>query len=128
MIVLKTIIISLWFAFVFLGITWVLFRWILPEYKITVSEVSFDELLLALNATINTELELWEKDVFREKTNVVATNSRYKNYYHEITTHIMDSLSPKFYANMEKYISQEAVASIVARRVRLFLNEHTSSI
>ena len=81
--VLKVISITIWISLLFLGVTWVLFRKILPKYKITVSEVTLSELLIALNAMINTELDLWKDDVFNDNKGV-ANNSQYENYYHEI--------------------------------------------
>lgn len=120
---LKIIIITVWLALLFLGITWVLFRKILPKYKITVSDVTLNELLIALNAMINTELELWKDDVFNDNKGV-ANNSQYENYYHEITGKILDSISPIFFDNIEKYITSEAIVSIIGRRVKNFLNTY----
>lgn len=120
---LKIVIITTWLALLFLGIVWVLFRKILPKYKITVSDVTLNELLIALNAMINTELELWKNDVFNDNKGV-ANNSQYENYYHEITGKILDSISPIFFDNIEKYITSEAVVSIIGRRVKNFLNTY----
>lgn len=121
--VLKVISITIWISLLFLGVTWVLFRKILPKYKITVSEVTLSELLIALNAMINTELDLWKDDVFNDNKGV-ANNSQYENYYHEICGKILDSISPIFYANIEKYITSEAVVSIIGRKVKNFLNTY----
>ena len=85
----------------------------------TVSEVSFQELLIALNAAIQTEFELWEKDVFVDKKAI--TNSNFDNYYMEITNQIIKSLSPIFFVNIGKYISEEAVVSIIGRKTKEFL-------
>lgn len=122
MIVLKFMLISVWICTLLLLVAWALFRKILPKYKISTSDVSFQELLLALNAAINTELELWKDDVFVDHKGI-ATNSQYENYYSEISMTIVNSLSPTYFENMEKYISQQAVVSIIGRRVKNFLNE-----
>ena len=121
--VLKVISITIWISLLFLGVTWVLFRKILPKYKITVSEVTLSELLIALNAMINTELDLWKDDVFNDNKGV-ANNSQYENYYHEICGKILDSISTIFYDNIEKYITSEAVVSIIGRKVKNFLNTY----
>ena len=115
MIVLSFVVISLWIAFLILGVSWIIFREILPAYQIASSDASFEELLLVLNAAINTELDLWEKDVFKGQNNVVGTNSRYDNYYYEITDHIISSLSPNYFLNMGKYITEEAVVSNLSK-------------
>lgn len=101
------------------GIIFVSFRYILPEYKVKVSDVSFQELLLALNAAIQTELDIWERNVFVNKQAI--TNSNFENYYNEISIHIAKSLSPTFYLNIGKYISEDAVISIIGRKTREYL-------
>lgn len=101
------------------GILFVTFRYILPEYKIKVSPVSFQELLVALNAAIQTELDLWERNVFENKGAI--TNSNFENYYNEISIQITKSLSPTFYLNIGKYISEDAVISIIGRKTREYL-------
>lgn len=128
MFLLLFFIISLWIGILVLVCSFILFRKILPQYEIAVSDVSFEELLIVLNATINTELELWEKEVFKNKDNSIGLNSRYENYYHEISMKIVKSLSPTYFQNIEKYITEEAVISIIGRRVKMFLNDHVSSI
>ena len=125
---IQLMVITIWITIVILGALWIIFRKILPYYKVSTSEISFAELLSVLNASINTELELWEKDIFNEKPNAVGTNSRYENCYIEISTHILDSLSPAFFLNMTKYLTEDAIVSMIGRRVKIFLNDHTSTI
>lgn len=119
----NTIIIITWSllvtALLIMGGIFVSFQFILPIYKIKVSDVSFQELLLALNAAIQTELELWERNVFKSKGAI--TNSNFENYYNEISMHIAKSLSPTFYLNIGKYISEDAVISIIGRKTREYL-------
>ena len=92
---------------------------ILIPYKLTVSESDFQELLIALNAAIQTELDLWEKDVFVNKGSI--TNSNFDNYYYEITQHIIASLSPIFFKKMTQFISNDAIISIIGRKVKEYL-------
>lgn len=128
MIALSVFLLSIWIALLCLLSIWIIFRKILPKYKITSSEVSFEDLMIVLNATINTELELWEKDVFKNQDNSIGLNSRYENYYHEISMNIVKSLSPIYFENIGKYLTEDAVVSIIGRRIKIFLNEHVSSV
>lgn len=118
-IILAIISISLWFFIWIVVLCFVIFEGILPKYHTITSEVSFQELLVALNAAINTELELWEKDVFNNKQ--ALTNSNFENYYIDISDHIIKSLSPIFFINMGKYITEDAVVAIIGRRTKEFL-------
>ena len=116
---LNIFILTTWLSILILSISYIIFSKILPKYKMIVSDVSFEELLLALNAAINTEFELWEKDVFVNKQAI--TNSNFDNYYMEITDHIIKSLSPIFFINIQKYISEDAVYTIIGRKTKEFL-------
>ena len=114
-----TMILSVWIIGIILLGTYILFAKILIPYRLTVSEASFQELLLALNAAIQTELDLWEKDVFVNKGSI--TNSNFDNFYYEITDHIIKSLSPIFFKKMTQFISEDAIYSIIGRKVKEFL-------
>ena len=101
----------------------ILFKKILPKYKIITAEVSLTDIIATLNVIINTEFELWEKDVFIDQSGI-GTNSQYENYYNDICMNIINSLSEPFYITAEKYIKKEAIATIVARQTKNFLNRH----
>jgi len=102
-----------------LTIIFVSTKYFLPVYKMKISEVSFLELLQALNAIVQTELDIWENNVFEDKG--ALTNSNFENYYDEISVHIIKSLSPTFFLNIGKYLSEDAVVSIIGRKVREYL-------
>ena len=122
--VLAIIILSAWFFVWIIGLCYIIFGVIMPKYRTIISDVSFQELLLALNAAINTEIELWEKDVFANKQAI--TNSNFENYYIDISDHIIKSLSPIFFINMGKYITEDAVITIIGRRVKEYLSGKVS--
>ena len=113
-----------WVALVFIVTCLLLFWKILPKYHMIKSEVTFQELLLALNAAIQTEFDLWEKDVFVNKHAI--TNSNFDNYYFEMTDHILKSLSPIFFINIGKYITEDAVVSIIGRKTKEYLTTKIS--
>lgn len=117
--ILNIILITSWISLLILILSYIIFWHILPRYNTIKSEVSFQELLLALNAAIQTEFDLWEKDVFVNKHAI--TNSNFENYYIEMTDHIIKSLSPIFFINIGKYITEDAVISIIGRKTKEYL-------
>lgn len=121
--VMNIIAISSWIAFLILFISYMLFRKILPKYKITVAESSLEDIFMTLNVTVNTEFDLWEKDVFIDDGGI-ANNSQYENFYNEICMNILNSLSDAYFETAEKYIKKEAIITIVARQTKNFLNKH----
>lgn len=117
------LIITLWVTILILFSIYIIFRKILPKYKITVSELSLSDVVATLNVIINTELELWEKDVFVDQSGI-GNNSQYENYYNEICMNILNSLSDAYFDSAEKFIKRDAIATIVARHTKNFLNKH----
>jgi hypothetical protein len=118
-VLLYIIIVSVWIVGLFLLSAYTLFHKILIPYKLTVSETSFQELLIALNAAIQTEFDLFDKNVFIDKTAI--TNSNFDNYYYELTDHIIKSLSPLFYKKMTQFITEDAIYTIIGRKVKEYL-------
>ena len=119
MFIFQIIVIPIWISVVFLLTAYILYAKILVPYKLTVSDSEFSELLIALNAAINTEFELWDKDVFVNKK--ALTNSNFDNFYHEMTDAIIRSLSPIFFKKMTQYITEEAIISIIGRKTKEYL-------
>lgn len=115
----ELILISLWFAVLLCTVVAIIFLEIMPKYKLESSETSFEELILALNAVIQTEFDLWEKNVFVDKKSI--TNSNFENFYTEISLQIYKSLSPIFFRNISRYITEDAVASIIGRKTKEYL-------
>lgn len=99
--------------------SFILFRIVLPKYKLIISEVPFPDLVYALNMMIRTEIELWEKDIFSNRQSI--TNSNFDNYYYEITNHIIANISPMFFKSMEKYMTETAIISMIGRSVKEYL-------
>lgn len=102
-----------------IGTSYVVFLKILTKYRRITSDVTIQELLVILNSVIQTELDLFDQDVFSTKG--ALTNTNFENYYHEISTHIISSLSPVFFDNMSKYMNEEAVITLIGRRVKAYL-------
>lgn len=111
--------ITTWIAICVIVVAYIICDKILCKYTLTTSSDSFQELVLTLNIAIQTELDLWEKDVFVDKNAI--SNSNFENYYHEITEHILKSLSPIFFKKISQYITEDAVISIVGRKTKEYL-------
>lgn len=117
--ILNTIIIGVILSSLVIGTTYVVFLKIMTKYHKTVDQVSIQELLMVLNAVIQTEFDLFDKDIFVNNRGI--TNSNFENYYNEISMHIIDSLSPVFFENMSKYMTQDAIITLVGRKVKEYL-------
>ena len=104
---------------IFIIASMIFLKYVLTPYRTQFLDQSFEELLIVLNAAIQTELDLFEKDVFQSKQAI--TNSNFDNYYEEISRKIIDSLSPTFYISIQRYLSYDAVITLIARKVKVYL-------
>lgn len=105
----------------FLIASYIFFNLIYTKYKLRTTNMSFADLMTVLNATINTELELYEKDVFSIKGSL--SNSNFDNFYIDITTNILTKLSDTFFLQMSAYLTEEAIGTIIGRAVKIYLTE-----
>lgn len=113
------------FCILFLLTSYVFFTRIYNMFILKTEDPDFELLLTALNAAINTEIELWERDIFVNKK--AMTNSNFENFYYEISNHIINSLSESFYIRFEHYLTRDAVYSIISRKVKEYLTEKTKT-
>lgn len=113
-------------SLLFLIILYVFYTHIYSKFKINTQELTFEELLTTLNIITNTCIKMYENNVFSSKGSI--TNANYDNFYYDITSMIFDSLSPAFYMHMSAYLTKEAVATIVCRNVKEYLNSKINGV
>lgn len=82
---------------------------------------SFETLITILNLIINSELDAYENDIFRNKGSI--TNQNFDSYYKDITTKIVESISPDLEENLKYYLTEDAIYRIVGRAVKKYLTE-----
>ena len=84
-------------------------------------EKSFLELVQILSLIINSEIDKYEKDIFKDSG--LMSNAVFENRYREITTIILDSISPSFMNQLTEYITEATVVRYVARSVKEYLSK-----
>jgi len=82
---------------------------------------TYDELIHILESICNLHLSIYEEDIFSNKGAI--TNANFDNFYKELTSSIINSLSPQFFFKMNYYISDEAVVEIICRIVKKYLSK-----
>ena len=120
------------FLFTFALLVSILFAFIVKFYNEVYipskrnSMLSFESSLTVLQVIIETELNAYETDIFSTIGNI--TNQNFENYYKDITSKIIDNLSPDFIKNITLYISEDALYKIIARSVKKYLTEKISGV
>ena len=88
--------------------------------KLVDSTVSdFPTLLEILLATIDIELQLYETEIFNDREGI--TNANFANFYQDICSSIEQHLSPEFITLITKYVTEEFVYTLIARKVKAYL-------
>ena len=99
----------------------VFYNYIYEHYKARNNYVDFEDALAVLKIIINTELDAYENDIFLSKGSI--TNSNFDNYYKDITTKIINNVSPILRDSLARYISEDMIYILIARAVKKFLTE-----
>lgn len=100
-------------AILFLLVRYINYRWL------TVTNLSFDEMMSILNLTVRSEMDLYDRTILRFKGHI--NNSNYVNFYNDMCNHIFARIPKSFYVSMQRYITQEAIAEIITQSVQEFL-------
>jgi len=124
--ILNISIIILFISILFILISYIFYRYIYSSHKVRTADITFSDLLSILNVVINTELDLYEKNIFENKGSI--SNSNFDNYYNDIVSSIINSLSDDFFFRINFYIKQDAVVSIICRNVRNFLTSKINGL
>lgn len=93
-------------------------KWVARKMPI---QNDFGTLMQILTATIKTELDLYENDIFSNKGGI--TNSNFDNYYNDLCLRIVNSLSKQFIDQLTVYITYETIVRYIARSVKKYLSE-----
>ena len=105
---------------------YVFYKFIYTPHKVISTTSTLTELLVTLNTVINTEITLYERNVFSTKG--ALTNSNFENFYRDIVNNVINSLSDDFFVKMGFYLKPDAVVSIICRNVRDYLVEKVNTV
>lgn len=111
----------LYIVLLVLGGSFIFYRFIYAPYKYSLLNNDFEELITILNIIMNTQIDVYEKNVFSKRKGL--TNATYENYFREISIDIYNALPKKFFKKMESFLTEDAVMTLISRRVRDYLIE-----
>lgn len=97
-------------------------REILSKYDRSSVSNDFSTTYAVLAAIIQSEIDLYERDVFENSRPI--TNANFENYYNDLAERIKSKISPELMHNLQHYITEEAIFSYIARTVRQYLVQY----
>ncbi len=122
MLIIEILIIAIILFGLFLITSHIFFNKIYLPYKQISQPMTATELFDTLSSMINTELAIYEKNIFKTQGNVLSS-ATYENYYNEICYQILGDLSPEFFVRSRYYMTDEKIADLVARSVQSYLSD-----
>ena len=124
--ILAIAILSIFISIIFLCTAFIFYKYIYSPHKVRTSNMSLPDLLVVLQTVINTELDLYEKNIFSTKG--ALTNSNFENFYKDIVNSIINALSQDFFVRMSFFINQDAIVTIICRTVKDYLAEKVNTV
>jgi hypothetical protein len=119
MIELSILVVTLVILAMLLTAASIFYSFIYAPFKIRSRPFSFEEAFAILKLIIQTELDAYNADVFRDDPPI--TNSNFVNFYTDLTEKIRDNISPALMEKLTEYIPEELVYKLIVRQVKDFL-------
>lgn len=88
--------------------------------------MNIEDILLILKTVINTEIDMYEKNIFVKRG--AMTNANFENYYRDIVDSILNSLSKEFFFKAGLFLTEDAIVTIICRQVKDYLTEKINEL
>ena len=115
--VIETSLIAIWLTVV---IAFLYTRVYYPNRVVEPFE-SFEELMVIFGAIIQTELDEYDDEIFVAKGAI--TNQNFDMFYKDLSSKILDAMSNHVRVALSRYITDDEIITIVARRVKKYLTD-----
>lgn len=106
---------------ILLGASFIFYRFIYLQYRIKSYHVPYDDLIGSLNAIINTELDIYTKNVFSKKGGL--NNANFENYYQDISKHIYNGISKDLLTRLSFYLTEDEIITLIAKTTLTYLQD-----
>ena len=92
------------------------------NYKKKTSYISVEELFTILQLFINNEIDIYERNVFATRGEIVS-NANFDNIYQDLCNRICANFTDEFYEKFSNFISREAMVKMICHMVQVDLTE-----
>ncbi len=92
------------------------------NYKKKTSYISVEELFTILQLFINNEIDIYERNVFATRGEIVS-NANFDNVYQDLCNRICANFTDEFYEKFSNFISREAMVKMICHMVQVYLTE-----
>ena len=82
-------------------------------------QINFDTLLEILLSMISVELDLYESEIFNDRTGL--TNANFTNFMQDICRAIESHISPEFMQMITVYVTEDFVYTLITKKVKAYL-------
>lgn len=82
-------------------------------------QINFDTLLEILLSMVSVELDLYEREIFNDRTGL--TNANFTNFMQDICGAIESHISPEFMQMITVYVTEDFVYTLITKKVKAYL-------
>lgn len=90
------------------------------KYKRKTKFFTMEEVVSSITAVCNVQFKLYDENRFRE-AGPKLDNSSFDNYFNELSSKCVNSLSDEFYDKASMFMTEESVAIMISEYVRNYL-------
>lgn len=90
------------------------------KYKRKTKFLTMEEIVSSITAVCNVQFKLYDENRFRE-AGPKLDNSSFDNYFNELSSKCVNSLSDEFYDKASMFMTEESVAIMISEYVRNYL-------
>ena len=90
------------------------------KYKRKTKFLTMEEVVSSITAVCNVQFKLYDENRFRE-AGPKLDNSSFDNYFNELSSKCVNSLSDEFYDKASMFMTEESVAIMISEYVRNYL-------
>lgn len=89
-------------------------------YKRKTAYFTMEEIVSSIMAVCDVQFKLYDNNRFRE-SGPMLTNTSFDNYFKELSTKCLNSLSDEFYEKASMFMKEDAIALMISEYVRNYL-------
>ena len=98
----------------------VMLTYVMIPYKRAIAVDDISTIADTIATVANMEFNIYDNNRFRAG-GPALTSSTFDNYFKELSTNILNDLSPEFYERAKVYMPEDSVAKLVTSMVRNYL-------
>ena len=88
---------------------------------------TLNDILSALNTVIEIQFTIYENNIFKDDHSILSS-ATFENYYKDLTSHVIKTLSPPFFIKASLYFNEDAIIELICSMTKEYLEKKIKNI